>query len=62
VKFLWEKQVREPPLLESEWERPSTSDAEDVAEEHTTLVKNGVQPAAMGSPPRLGGTHGKLRT
>jgi len=62
VKILWEKQVKEPLLLESEWERPSTSDAEDVAEEPTTLAKSGVQPAATESPPRLDGTHGKLKT
>ncbi len=57
----WEKQVKELPLLEGEWERPFTSDAEDAAEEHTTLRKSSVQLAAMGPPLRLSGTHGRLR-
>ncbi len=62
MKFLWEKQVREPPLLEGEWEKPSTFDADDAAEEHTTLRKNSVQPADMERPPKLGDTRGRLRT
>jgi len=48
--------------LEDEWERPSTFDAGDVAEERTMLVKSGVQPAATESPPKLGSTRGKPRT
>jgi len=47
--------------LEDEWEKPFTSDADGAAEEPTMLVKSSVQPAAMGSPPRLGGTRGKPR-
>ena len=62
MKFLWEKQVKEPLLLEGEWEKPSTSDADDAAEEPTTLRKSSVQPAATEHPPRSGGTPGKLRT
>jgi len=61
VKILWEKQVREPPLLEGAWEKPSTSDADGVAEEPTMLVKSSVQLAAMESPPRSGDTRGKPR-
>jgi len=62
VKFLWEKQVRELPLLEGEWEKPFTSDADDVAEEDTTSRKNDARPAAMESLLRSSDTHGRLRT
>jgi len=62
VKLLWEKQVREPHLLDGAWEKPSTFDADDAAEEHTTLKKSNVQRAATEHPPKLGDTHGRLRT
>jgi len=62
VKFLWEKQVKELHLLEGEWERPFTFDADDAAEERTTSKKRNVQPAATEPPPRLSGIHGRLRT
>jgi len=61
VKLPWEKQVKEPHLLDGEWEKPSTSDADDAAEEHTTLRKSNVQPAATEHPTKLGGTHGRLK-
>lgn len=61
MKFLWENQVRGLPLLEGEWEKPSTSDAGDAVDERTTLRKSGAQPAVMESPPRSSDTHGRLR-
>jgi len=61
VKIFWEKQAREPLPLEDGWEKPFTFDADDAAEEPTMLAKSSVRPAATESPPRLGGTRGKLR-
>jgi len=62
VKFLWENQVRGLPLLEGAWEKPSTFDADAVAEEHITLRKSGARPVATESLPRSSDTHGKPRT
>ena len=48
--------------MESVWGKPSTSDAGDAVEGHTTLRKNGAQPAVMENPPKSDGTRGRLKT
>jgi len=47
--------------LEGVWGKPSTSDADDVAEGRIMLRKSGAQLAAMVNLPKPDDTRGKLK-